>query len=379
MGHNEGKMERSSGKPTGSTPINTGELMNLPPVSLIINNFNGTAKLEICLSSIQDTVYPSFEVIVSDCVTHGIEDWMGKFFPQAKLLSFKSDIGPAASRNAGLLLCDPSSKIVVFLDNDTKVHPLWLRNLVKVLEKSDDIGAAQSLLLKMGEPEKIDSLGGFFDYIGYVCLPTNFSVYSEAPQKMRDICFCEAITAVKKTVLGEFPDPGEPYDPEYFQHWEDVDMCWNIMLLGYRVVLAPKSIVYHTRGVSSGLGKQTDRTVYLNTRNRLTTLIKDYNIWNLLNYLPITFLFEVIKATLLLVRKREHAYATFKGLLWNIFNLKLTWKKRIKVQKYSRRVGDTWIKRRLFKPSLTRLIRDYKRNYYQGASAFKNYGNPPKG
>jgi hypothetical protein len=335
-----------------------------PVFSIIINNFNGVEKLEKCISSIQKSNYPRFEIIVSDCLTPGIEDWMKKHFPDVKLVCFKKDIGPAASRNGGLSISDPGSKYVIFVDNDTNVHPSWLRGLESVFENTHDIGAAQPLLLKMNDHEIIDGLGGFFDYMGYACLPPFFTKsLAQAPKEPKDICYCEAVTVVKRSVLYAFPDPNNPYDPDYFQHWEDVDMCWKVMLLGYRIVLVPDSVVFHERGVSAGLGKQSSELVYLNTRNRLTSLIKNYESWSLLKYVPILILFELIKTTLLLTKNSEHAVSTFRGLLWNLTNLRPSWEKRVKVQYNTRTVKDAWIKKHLMKPSLIRLIQDFQRHY----------------
>jgi len=46
------------------------------PVSVIVHNFKGTNKLERCLSSIVNSDYPMFEIIVVDGLTEGIEDWL---------------------------------------------------------------------------------------------------------------------------------------------------------------------------------------------------------------------------------------------------------------------------------------------------------------
>lgn len=289
---------------------------------------------------------------------------MRKNFPKVKLISFDKDIGPAASRNAGLTVSDPSSKYVVFVDNDTKMQKQWLRSLVTALEITPEIGAAQPMLVKMNEPEKIDSLGGFFDYIGYACLPSFFSrSINRAPKKQIDICYSEAVTAIRRSVLDQLHDSNKLYDPEYFQHWEDIDMCWKVMLLGYRIVLVPNSIVFHERGVSAGLGKQSADLVYMNTRNRLTTLIKNYEIWNLVKYVPVLVLFELFKARVLFRNNRAHALSTFRGLIWNLRNLKPIWKKRVKVQLQVRKVRDCCIKKRIVRPSLMRMLKDFRRHY----------------
>jgi GT2 family glycosyltransferase len=336
-----------------------------PLVSIIVNNFKGTDKLRVCLSSIKESDYPSFEIIVSDCVTAAIDDWVEANFPEVKLTHFDNDIGPAASRNAGYSISDPASKYIVFVDNDTKTNNQWLRNLVDSLEKTPETGAAQPMLLKMNNPEKVDSVGGFFDYIGYACTP----IFPSEPKNYNsegqfDICYCEGVTILRRSVLNQFSNPTQPYDPEYFQHWEDVDMCWKVMLLGYKVILIPDSTVFHERGVSAGLGKQTANLVFLNTRNRLTTVLKNYEIGNLFRYVPVLILFELLKTTILLRNNGTHALATFKGLLWNFINLRGIWTKRVEIQLNVRKVEDSSFKKVLARPSLTRLFGDFQRHYF---------------
>jgi GT2 family glycosyltransferase len=339
-------------------------MYSAPLVSIIVNNFKGTDKLKVCLSSIKESAYPNFEIIVSDCITVAIANWVEENFHEVKLIHFEKDIGPAASRNAGLSISNPASKYIVFVDNDTKVHTQWLRNLVDSLEKTPDAGAAQPMLLKMNNPDKVDSVGGFFDYIGYACIPPFRSKLQKYnPKSHFDICYCEAVTIVKRSVLNQFINPIQPYDPEYFQHWEDVDMCWEVMLLGYKVIFIPDSIVFHERGVSAGLGKQTANLVFLNTRNRLTTLMKNYETLNLIRYAPVLIFFELLKGVALLRDNGAHAVATFKGLLWNFTHLHRIWVKRAEVQLNVRKVKDSNIKKVLAKPSLTRLLNDFHRHY----------------
>jgi GT2 family glycosyltransferase len=336
-----------------------------PLVAVIVNNFKGTDKLKVCLSSINETDYPNFEMIVSDCITTGIEFWIKANFPEVKLIHSDKDIGPAAARNAGLFISNPNSKYVVFVDNDTKMHPQWLRNLVNSLESSPEIGAAQPLLMKMDSPEKVDSCGGFFDRIGYACLPPFLDERLNHSLEDFDICYCEGVTILRRCILDNFNNVNEAYDPDYFQHWEDIDFCWQVMLSGNKVVLVPTSIVFHERGVSAGLGKQSAKLVFLNTRNRVTTLMKDYDLWNLAKYLPVLVFFEFSKALVLFRTNSSHAVSTYEGLFWSLKNIKLIWRKRVQVQFRTRKISDSKIEKLLVKPSFNRLLKDFRRHYNQ--------------
>ncbi len=303
--------------------------------------------------------YQNLEIIVSDCQTKGISNWIKSNFPEVKLIHFESDIGPAASRNAGLSISNRESKYLVFVDNDTKMDHMWLLTLVDALERNPKIGAAQPILFKMNNPKLIDSVGGFFDNIGYACIPRS---QPEFISKNQPICYCEAVTILRRSVLNQFTNPLQPYDPDYFQHWEDIDMCWRIMLLGHKIVSIPESAVFHERGVSAGLGKQSAQLVFLNTKNRLTTLTKHYSLPNLIHYCPLLIFLEFLKAVALLRSNHTHAIATIKGLIWNLINLRKIWIKRTDIQ-VNRKVADLDIEKVLAKPNIIRLLDDFNRHY----------------
>ena len=206
---------------------------------------------------------------------------------------------------------------------------------------------------------------GFFDRIGYACIPTLFSNLFRIPFiATLDICYCEGVTILRRSVIrSTFKIQIQPYDSDYFQHWEDVDFCWEVLLSGFRVVLVTNSIVFHERGVSAGLGKQSSNLVFLNTRNRMTTLLKNYNLWNLTKYLPVLIFFEMSKAVILLKTKKSHSISTLEGLFWNLKNIKSIWRKRLQVQIKVRKISDSEIEKLLVKPSFPRLLTDFRRHY----------------
>jgi GT2 family glycosyltransferase len=312
-----------------------------------------------------ETDYPSFEVVVVDCITAGIETWMESRFPNVRLLNFDTDIGVSAQRNAGLRLTDPDSEVVVFVDNDVVVEPTWLADLVEALYLDPSIGAAQPLLLGLDEGVGIDSVGGYIDRLGFVVLPAHIPswVRESVGSGVVPIFFCEAITAVKRSVLVELV---EAFDPDFVQHYEDVDLGWRVHLLGYNVVLARGSVVRHARGVSGGLLAQPPYTVYLNTRNRLTTLLKCYAGWNLIRYVPATLVLEALKSVLLLFFRGDHSVALIMGFLDTLLDFRAVWRKRLNVQARLRRVDDEDIET-ILGPSLMRLVRDFGRHYGHGS------------
>jgi GT2 family glycosyltransferase len=63
-------------------------------------------------------------------------------------------------------------------------------------------------------------------------------------------------------------------DPYFFSYGEDCDWCFRAKKAGYKVVVAPKAVMYHY-GVTSWKKRPLKKT-YLGERNRLYLALKDF-------------------------------------------------------------------------------------------------------
>ena len=342
------------------------ELNSSPIVSVIVNNFGDLDSLTACLASLLQSDYGEIDVVVVDCLTQGIEEWIEKKFPKIKLVHLSRDVGPAMQANIGLRLANPRSKYIVFMDNDIEVDKGWLGPLVELMETDLTIGAAQPRILRKKEPMGVDNAGCFLDPTGYpfrigFTSEDDPSHYTRVPI---EVFYAETATMiVRRDLLNRFPEPLNPFDGDYFIHFQDVDLCWRIWLAEFRVVLIPNSLVYHERGVSGGLYRLSPRSVFLNTRNRVATLFKNYSMCNLVRYIPILIMLELLKVVVLLGQKPSHAAATVKGHLWIWCNIRAIWKKREEVQRLVRKTSDSYVLSRFIRLNLLRLYRDFKRHY----------------
>ena len=62
-------------------------------------------------------------------------------------------------------------------------------------------------------------------------------------------------------------------DEKFFAHMEEIDLCWRVQLLGYKVTVVTSSTVYHVGGGS--LPNDSPKKLYLNYRNNLLMLRKN--------------------------------------------------------------------------------------------------------
>jgi len=287
------------------------------------------------------TNYPSFEIVVADCLTSNIERFMHTSFPQATLVHFDKDVGPAEEHNAGFRATSHHSDYVAFLDNDTEVSSNWLREAVAVMETDSSIGAAQSKLLLMSDPSVIDSAGHYLDTYGLHIERTG-----RDPGQYDRIEELLGAKGASLTVRRKAFEQVGGYDPSLFIQFDDVDLCWRMWLRGYKVVFAPKSVVYHVGSTTKG---SPPRLIFYVKRNEIASMIKNYEIRNLVRFLSGRVIIEVRNVVRLLAKGNlRESFATARALISNLVGFPLVWKNRMDVQYRLRRVSDEQVMKRVF-------------------------------
>jgi len=136
------------------------------------------------------------------------------------------------------------------------------------------------------------------------------------------------------------------FDSDYYMFYEDIDLSWKAHLMGIGLFQNSEAIVYHYSGgsIDGGAVKETAYKTntfrrYLNEKNLLQNIIKNYSCSNLLWILPIVFfitLSEIIFFLLLIKPRVSICY--IKAYWWNFANIKTILKKRKWIQE--RRVSS---------------------------------------
>lgn len=348
--------------------------MIYPKVSVVIVNFNGKIYLERCLRSVLNNSYSDFETIVVDNFSQdgSVEHIRGLFgkYERLKVVQNEKNFGPAFARNVGIRLA--TGKYIAFLDNDTRVHPDWLKEAIKFFETDPKIGACQCKLILDDTDDIIDCVG---EYLGQ----NGFLVQVVIPGEEKDIGQYDHIGEVfaaksaamiaRKDVLHRIGG----FDNDYFIYMEESDLCWRIWLQGYKIILISTSVVYHKFGTSSiVLPEKVNYLVkFHGTKNYISTLIKNMEFKNLLKILPLhIILWSGIAFIFLLKRQFKSTRWILQGILWNFTNRKNIIIKRKIIQK-QREVKDKEIfpkiiKKRRFRYFIRKLRSKKKIGYGSG-------------
>ena len=265
---------------------------SLSTVSVLVLNLNGREYLDSCLASLEAQDYPRerFEVVVVDNgSTDGSLEFVRVTYPRVRAVKFHSNLGFCAPYNAAIRNCE--SQFVALLNNDTRVAPDWLAELVSAAQRHAAAAVAAKILSWDGAT--IDFAGGVTSFIGHSwqtdCGEPATRSYEERPL----LSACAGSALFDRTA---FIDAGG-FDEDFFAYFEDVDIGWRLNVLGERVVFAPAAVTYHRVHGTSSRWAFTQRLRLLE-RNALAMIYKNYEAATLQRVLPVAIGLLLLRATM---------------------------------------------------------------------------------
>jgi GT2 family glycosyltransferase len=279
-----------------------------PNVSIVILTALGATHLHECLASLRAQTYPHKrrEVIVVDngSASDPTAD-VEREYPGARVIRSSTNIGFAAGNNLGA--ASATGDFLVFLNDDTRADPGWLRQLVDTARRRRSAAVASRILDWSGS--RIDFVKGAVNFQG-----KGFQLHYDAPAEAlaldeQPLLFaCGAAMMVERTA---FVDAGR-WDEEAFAYYEDVELGWRLNLLGGSIWLAPTAIVYHKHHGTSSRWAEAPRT-RLYERNALRMLFTLLSSRSLERALPAALLLAADRA--LLGTRASRAHDVSSGLV----------------------------------------------------------------
>ncbi len=164
----------------------------------------------------------------------------------------------AQSNNIGARLAQ--GEYLLFLNNDTKLEPNLLEEMLKVFDLDPQIGIVGCQLRLMISPHKVHHAGIMFTerYEPYeLGLSTPFGIPEilRNDPRVTEVREVPAVTAccmmIKKDLFLEVGG----FDEGYINGWEDVDLNLKVREKGYKIYYTGKSFAYHQHFGSKDRGR----------------------------------------------------------------------------------------------------------------------------
>ncbi|GFE60329.1 glycosyltransferase family 2 protein [Geobacter sp. AOG2] len=238
-------------------------------VSVIILTWNGRAYLKECLDSLEAQSFRDFEtILVDNGSTDGSADHVRSEYPWVRLLELPENAGFAEGNNRGLALA--RGDYIVTLNNDTKVDPGFLAELVRAVEGDGRVGMVAARMRNFYRPERIDAAG--------LKIGTNGLGYNIGYGEIDDGRYdgvplfgpCGGAALYRRELLDEVGF----FDADFFAYYEDFDLAWRARLAGWKALAAPRALVYHVHSATGG--EMSRFKVYHTHRNKWFVIVKNW-------------------------------------------------------------------------------------------------------
>ena len=284
---------------------------------MVILGWNGKKFLEQFLPSvIKNTSTDLCEIIVADnCSTDGSVDFVKENFPAIHIIQNPRNGGYAGGYNDALK--QVNAEYYVLLNQDIEVTPNWVEAVITEMDKDKNIAAAQPKLRAFNQRDHFEyagASGGFVDRFGYsFCRGRIFDTIEKDDGQYDDVKEIFWASGACLFIRSEIYWKAGALDEDFFAHQEEIDLCWRIKNLGYKIICMPRSMVYHVGGGS--LPQGNPRKTYLNFRNNLMMMYKNLPASSLVSKMAFRIFLDIVAAfqSLLLKGNLKDFIAVFKA------------------------------------------------------------------
>ncbi|HZJ41616.1 MAG TPA: glycosyltransferase family 2 protein [Patescibacteria group bacterium] len=260
--------------------------MNKKKVGVVLVNYKDYAStyLIACRDSLllQNYGCDNFQVyIVDNASSPSSLKIIKEIYPEAVIIP-RVDGNYCKANNVGFkkAISDGCGYLVT-VNMDTEMDKGWLSQLVLALDSNEEAGVAQSKILlfeKNKDDLRINTLGNNIHFLGFgstSCYKEKDRHISAYPEIKGYASGCSFIT--RKKVFNEVGG----WNEDYYMYHDDIEFSLKTRLAGYKVILAPNSVIFHKYEFS-----RSTRMLYFMERNRYLLIYSFYPCYLIILLIP---------------------------------------------------------------------------------------------
>lgn len=279
-------------------------------LSIIIVNWNSKDYLKACIDSIlQQSFKVTYEIIVIDSASFdGCDQMLKGYGSLVKFIQSKENIGFPEANNQAFPYA--LGTYLLFLNPDTFIEDHSIEILLDALKNEPLAGIVGPKLLNTDRSLQTSCVQSF-PSIFNVMVDTNFlrshfpnaSIWGmtalfNASVKPKEVdVIAGACLMIKRSVFEEIG--GFPKD--YFMYSEDVDLCFQSRLKGYKNYLVPSAVIIHHGGGSSGKRAVNTFAAVMMLESQWRYFKKNYSLSYAGRFRTMIFLLSMVRICLLMV------------------------------------------------------------------------------
>jgi GT2 family glycosyltransferase len=283
--------------------------------AVVVLNWNGKAWLEKFLANLVKHSQEATVFVADNASTDDSVNFVKSNFPSVKIIINASNGGYAKGYNDALKQID--AEYFVLINSDIEVTDGWLSPIIDLMDSDKKIAACQPKILDYNYKAKFEyagASGGFIDNLGYpFCRGRIFDDIEQDNGQYNDAIEVFWATGACLFVRASHYDEVGGLDEDFFAHQEEIDLCWRLKNKGYKIMVQPKSVIFHVGGgtLNSGSPFKT----HLNFRNNLFMLFKNLPSSSLFTTIPTRLVLDSVAALTFLNKEKglEHVLAIAKA------------------------------------------------------------------
>jgi GT2 family glycosyltransferase len=303
-------------------------------IAVVILNWNGAKLLEQFLPSVVAYSNEANIYVADNASTDNSIAVIKEQFPSVQIIQNEGNFGFAMGYNVALQ--NVEEPYYALVNSDIEVTENWLSPILTIFDNEPNTGIIQPKILDYKNKDYFEyagAAGGYIDQYGYpFCRGRIFESIEKDHRQYDDqteiFWASGACFFIRKEIYRKL----NGFDPDFFAHQEEIDLCWRAFNLGYSTKYTSKSVVYHVGGAT--LNQSNPKKTFLNFRNSLLMLLKN---------LPSNQLFPIIFIRLVLdglagiqfifKGKFAHCFAILKAHFYFYHLINYNLKKRGTIQK----------------------------------------------
>ncbi|MEO3404841.1 glycosyltransferase family 2 protein [Mucilaginibacter sp. CAU 1740] len=290
-------------------------MTHTPKVAVVILNWNGLKYLKQFLPSVLASTWPNLDIVMGDNASSDESvAFMRENYPSVRIIQNDKNYGFTGGYNR--VLAQVEADYYILLNSDVEVTPNWIEPVIELMESDSLIAAAAPKIRSYAQKEYFEhagAAGGFIDKHGYpFCrgrifyeLEKDNGQYEESGEVF---WASGASLFIKKAIW----DESGGFDEGFFAHMEEIDLCWRLKNMGYKVMYCAQSTIYHVGGGT--LNAENPFKTYLNFRNNLLLIKKNLPFWRAFYVISLRFIMDLLALLRFLMEgKRKDAWAVSRA------------------------------------------------------------------
>jgi GT2 family glycosyltransferase len=220
-------------------------------LAIVILNWNGQKFLAQFLPVLIRYAPEYSEIIVADnASTDNSVEFLKTKYPFIKIIQNSENRGFSKGYNDVLRQID--AEYYCLLNSDVEVTENWIEPIITLLDNYPEVAVVQPKLLSYAYRNQFEyagASGGFLDHLGYpFCRGRVFGFLENDEAQYNNAIEIFWATGAAMFVRSKVFYEVNGLDEDFFAHMEEIDFCWRVKSLGYKIMVEPKSKIYHVGG-----------------------------------------------------------------------------------------------------------------------------------